>query len=102
MSIDVEQNLMDHEARYEYLSQLDEAWELCRLDVEHARAGYETALEMGRLTYEEKMANANSEHRRVADEAWGAYRRDVQSSGSQNRREAIADARSKFNAVVLL
>jgi hypothetical protein len=100
MSIDVEGDLMDHEARYEYLSQLDEAWELCRLDVEHARADYETALESGRATYEERLAAATSEHRRIADEAWAAYRHEVQSSGSGNRREAIAAARRKFNSTV--
>jgi hypothetical protein len=100
MSIEVAGSLMDHEARYEYLSQLDEAWEVCRCDVEMARAAYETALERSRAAYEERLAAAGADHGRRIDDAWATYRTDVQRSRPEDRREAIADARRAYAETV--
>lgn len=97
MLTDPGSSIADHEARNEHLIDIDTAWELCRDEIDLARIAYEEALEASRSTYETKQATVAAAHHQALDGAWATYKQQVTDSPAVGRREAIVQARAKYN-----
>jgi|HubBroStandDraft_1064217.scaffolds.fasta_scaffold30344_5 hypothetical protein len=94
MIIDLDSSATDREARNEYLIDLDEAWEVCREDVEEARSSYETGLESTFAAHDRKQENASASHHQALDRAWTAYKQQVAGTLTITDR---AEARASYN-----
>ncbi len=100
MMTDVGSSALDREARNEYLCELDEAWELCKQDIEQVRSSYEEALDSARHAYDARLEEASVAHGEAISEAWTAYRNDVNAPTAGDRREVIAAARVRYQSTV--
>jgi hypothetical protein len=102
MLFDAGNGVADREARNEYLSDLDEAWEVCKDSVEKVRNSYEDALETARNDYDAAQTSASSAHRRSIDEAWATYKAEVSAppTRAKTRHEVIGESREVYNRTV--
>jgi hypothetical protein len=100
MLTEVGSSALDREARNEYLCELDEAWELCKQDIEQVRSSYEDALDSARHAYDARLEEASVAHGEAISEAWTAYRTEVNGSTAGDRREVIAEARVRYQSTV--
>ncbi len=96
MSIDPVSSAADHEARYESLMSMHEAWELCRSAVELAGLSLEERLESARSAYDEEQHRVSHSHRGALHSAWETYKEAISEPPSESRREAVAAARSAY------
>ncbi|HET9092407.1 MAG TPA: hypothetical protein VFN50_08355 [Acidimicrobiales bacterium] len=96
MSIDPVSSAADHEARYESLMSMHEAWELCRSAVELAGLSLEERLESARSAYDEEQRRVAHSHRGALHTAWEIYKEAISEPPSESRREAVAAARSTY------
>ena len=88
---------VDREAQNDYLSTIDEAFEVCLQGVETAREAYEKDLESARVALEAAQAQLASSHGRAIDAAWAGYKERVASASSTSRARAIAEARGRYH-----
>jgi hypothetical protein len=79
-----------------YPNQPDEDCEECRQAVEELRRSYEEGLAAAGLVYEASRIGIEDAHGRLVDEAWAAYRVDVEDSPASERAEMIAQARARY------
>jgi hypothetical protein len=100
MLTEVGSSALDREARNEYLCELDEAWELCKQDIEQVRSSYEEALDSARHAYDARLEEASVAHGEAISEAWTNYRNEVNGSTAADRRELIAEARVRYQSTV--
>ncbi len=90
-------NAADREARNEYLSIIDEAWEVCCHAVESARESYEQMLETGRAGLEVALFESTQSHGKAVDDAWAAYKDVVAKASLATRRNVVVEARATYN-----
>lgn len=90
-------NAADREARNEYLSIIDESWEVCCHAIESARESYEQALEAGRAALEAALFDSAQSHGKAVDEAWGDYKEVVAKASLATRRNVVVEARATYN-----